>query len=603
MKKAYFTALLALPLALGACTDRSEPLLADGAATVPALDAVDQQVRSRAEESPRNSVHTSDERLWQLLDYGRGTALVGLKAPGRRRGVWRAQVLMTRSEHTTGRNAVRAMPGITLLGDLPPLPVVEVRISDADALARLRKLPFVDYVEPARMPRAVLDEAIGVHGPVSAFDSNCRAPEAYTDSYGTTSYGDAYSYSFGQYYRYHRISSAWNRTQGDNVRIALLDTGMDPQQTQFSTYFNPRPWEYSRAIDGDVGAGSSDPCGHGTRMAGVIAAPNDGRSVVGVAWKSDLRVISVASRGFSTNNLFYDYIISVDPYEVYWGLMEAMGDTRNVVTGGVDRIGTPSKIINMAFKTYNDPVANTYPNTVADLIRYYYYGPDGPLFIAAIGTVEPAGVPNAVFPSELDEVVAVVALNSDGSRNVKSNYGPKSEVAAYVPAASVSVPSYGGHQGITRVMGASGASGVITGIAALIWSRYPTWTNYQVRQRLRQSADHPSSHTWGEGYGFVDAYTAVGGFTGIQMEAKDCTTAQNPTIMAAVYPRGEGPFAFEWSNGSTEGSTVYSAAPVGDGVSVWVTVTDLVENRTMTDGKFVVTVDNTDPRFMECLMF
>jgi hypothetical protein len=33
---------------------------------------------------------------------------------------------------------------------------------------------------------------------------------------------------------------------------------------------------------------SDDACGHGTRMAGVIAAPDDGRGVMGVAWGANL---------------------------------------------------------------------------------------------------------------------------------------------------------------------------------------------------------------------------------------------------------------------------------------------------------------------------
>lgn len=603
MHRKYLAGVTALVVSLSACHDATTPVGAEPLSRSQSSAPQGQDPPTRAEESPHNSVHISDDRLWQLLDEGRGTALVGLKAPGQRRGVWRAEWVVSRADWRTGLNALRGMPGITVVREVPPLPVVEVRIDDAESLRKLRKLPFVDYVENATIPRAVLDEAIALHGPESAFASNCKIPEAYDQMARYTEYGDVYSYSFGQYYAYHKISLAWSRSAGDNIRVALLDTGMDPQQSQFtnSSYFNPRPWEYSRVIDGEVGSGFSDPCGHGTRMAGVIAAPNDGRSVVGVAWKSDLRVISVASRSFSTDLSYYDYIISVDPARAYDGIRRAMGDYLDLYTGQLVRSGTPSHIITMAWKSYNDPVNMGYPNTVADLIRYYYYGPGGPLFVAAIGTLRPAGLPNAVFPAELDEVVAVVALDPNGGRNIESHYGPGAELAAYIPAATVNVPSQGGHSGITKIMGASGASAVMSGIAAQVWSQYPWMTNSQVRARLKASADHPHNHVWGDGYGWVDAYRAVGGFSRLEMQVRECTTMYEPQFDAMVLPTGDGPFTYSWGNGSTGQTATYTAAAPGDSVHVWVSVKDQVENRTRQVDRWVRTATIEDPDFTYCL--
>ncbi|MEW5930049.1 MAG: S8 family serine peptidase [Gemmatimonadota bacterium] len=350
----------------------------------------------------------------------------------------------------------------------------------------------------------------------------------------------------------------------------------------------------------DITPGTKDPCGHGTRTAGVIGAPNDGRSVVGIAWKSDLRIVNVASRGFSTDPSYYDHVISVDPARVYEGLQKAMGEALDLATKQYVRVRAPAHIINMSFKTYNDPVNGSYPNTVADLIRYYYYSSGGPLFVGAIGTL-PIGMPNAVFPAEMEEVVAVVALNPDGSRNGESNYGPAAELAAYIPVATVDVPSMGGASGITRIMGASGAAATISGLATLVWARYPWLTNTQVRSRLRQFADHPFNHNWSDGYGYVDVYGAVGGFTNMRMEVKDCATPLNPTIEAQAVATGDGPFTYQWSNGATSASTAYTAAPAGDSIHVWVLVSDVVENRSVQDTKWVRTVTNEDPHYVECL--
>jgi hypothetical protein len=601
VKFKYLVSTLLLTASVAACSDEQHPTLSAGGAA-PHASKAGENTSTRADESPHNSVHINDARLWQLLDGGANTAFVGFKAPGKARGMWRAQRLMTRAEEEISRNAVISLPGVTLVRHLPPLPLVELRIADTTALRKLRQLPFVDYVEPAVIPRSVREEAIAKFGEQSAFMSNCRLPEAYTEMLSQTEFGDKVSYSYSDYHQQHRIVSAWRRTQGDNIRIGVVDTGMDPLQGQLTdpAQFNPRPWEYSRTIDGHVGSGSSDPCGHGTRMAGVIGAPNDGRSVVGIAWKSDLRIINVASREFSTDGTYYDYIVSVNPSYVYYGIMEAMGDERDHATGGIRRVRAPSNIINMAFKTYSDPVTQAYPDSVADLIRYHYYSSGGPLFIAAIGTM-PSGQPNAIFPAEMEEVVAVVALNADGSRNGESNWGPKSELAAFIPVASVSTPSLGGHQGITRIMGSSGASATISGIAALVWSRYPWMSNTDVRARLRSSARHPWNRTWEDGFGYVDAYVAVGGLTHLQFDVKGCATAYTPEIYATASPTGDGPFRYQWSNGDTGPSTTYTAASEGESLHVYVSVTDLTEGRTREDGRWVETVTAQDPRFMECL--
>jgi len=53
--------------------------------------------------------------------------------------------------------------------------------------------------------------------------------------------------------------------------------------------------------DGTSGQVSSA-CSHGTRMAGVLAAPMNGYGVVGVAWKSSLASVRQAGRIWDVNS-------------------------------------------------------------------------------------------------------------------------------------------------------------------------------------------------------------------------------------------------------------------------------------------------------------
>jgi membrane-anchored mycosin MYCP len=68
----------------------------------------------------------------------------------------------------------------------------------------------------------------------------------------------------------------------------------------------------------------------------------------------------------------------------------------------------------------------------------------------------------------------------------------------------------GGQQGSTPLSGTSFAAPVVTGLAALIRSRFPTWTARQVMQRIKATAHHPPGG-WDPlvGAGLVDVLAAV----------------------------------------------------------------------------------------------
>jgi membrane-anchored mycosin MYCP len=67
-----------------------------------------------------------------------------------------------------------------------------------------------------------------------------------------------------------------------------------------------------------------------------------------------------------------------------------------------------------------------------------------------------------------------------------------------------------GQQGSTPLSGTSYAAPVVTGLAALIRSRFPTWTARQVLQRIKATAHHPPGG-WDPlvGAGVVDLLAAV----------------------------------------------------------------------------------------------
>jgi len=62
---------------------------------------------------------------------------------------------------------------------------------------------------------------------------------------------------------------------------------------------------------------------------------------------------------------------------------------------------------------------------------------------------------------------------------------------------------------IDYVGGSSVATSTTAGIAALVWSRYPSWTRDQVLTRLKQSAKLYPNRDANFGYGPIDALKAV----------------------------------------------------------------------------------------------
>jgi hypothetical protein len=77
--------------------------------------------------------------------------VVGLKAPGIARGIWRGQFLIIPAGRNAARERVQQVSGVTILQESASLPALEVKIRSLQALSALRALPVIDYVEPAVM--------------------------------------------------------------------------------------------------------------------------------------------------------------------------------------------------------------------------------------------------------------------------------------------------------------------------------------------------------------------------------------------------------------------------------------------------------------------
>jgi hypothetical protein len=529
----------------------------ESAATSAGSDTVPARV-----SDPRYAAFLPDTDLWAAGAAGDSTFLVGIKAPGTRRGIWKARVLLTPTARVAATQALGTGRGVTIVQRYDGFPMVRVRIANFPAFQALRRSPFVDYIEPATRPTVRRDP--GNAGPVLDVRSGCSTPGLFDLSAASstrTPRGDVVPWSY--WYGYANVQNAWRRTRGRGVKVGIIDTGVDPDQTQFTTRFAisaPRTFQSWSVV------GNGDPrdlCGHGTRIAAEIGAPDDGENMVGIAPESDIVVVRDANDVLAW---------SVDLFNAIW-LLKVQG----------------ARVIEMA-------LASDASIAVTDLIQSMYDSyPNDVVFVAASGTNQIAGIPEVMFPASLDAVIAVAGMDRDGSRGASSHWGPKLEFLGYEGTAAAGPTGMYG-SGPFTIGGSSSGSAFVAGIATLVRSIHPTMSAREVRGRLRFSADHPYDRGWQTGFGRIDAYVAVGGFWALNIEGPSCRTVYDRRIDLTARTFGDGPFSYQWSTGATTPSITLYAAPAGQSVGVSVSVTDLISGEGRSRNHVITTLPRTDKR-------
>ena len=169
------------------------------------------------------------------------------------------------------------------------------------------------------------------------------------------------------------------------------------------------------------------------------------------------------------------------------------------------------------------------------------------------------------------------------------------------------VPSMGRHpEDVLSFGGSSDASAIVSGITALIWSHHPDWSRDQVRERLYSTVDlyaYPFRTDPSLGRGIANAYSAVGGFTGVVITGPWKVPAYSNYTLTAQ-PLGEGPFTYTWTRtGSTTPSgittpTLQGTAGAPGTKQGWtVVVRDLLEGKSISQWHTVeaLTDDPPDP--------
>ncbi|MEQ3549661.1 S8/S53 family peptidase [Pseudonocardia nematodicida] len=397
--------------------------------------------------------------------------------------------------------------------------------NDTRNVRMLQDSGVIESIEPAFV---TLQLAAGV---------GCAAP-TYTPNAGD----DAWSPPGGPSTRLatalvrHGVLDAWNlfsgagRSAGEGVRVALLDTGVDPQSTLVSTFQGGAAPPRTVAVLDATGTGSTPICNHGTRIAGVTAgglsAATDPMPYAGIAWGCDLVTVRITDG------------VVLSPFHI----------TR-VVDGLTLALQHDPHVIMMPFGFATDSPL------VRAVIESISRNTDTVL-VAAAGTL----VPFVVFPARMPEVVCATLVQggttaADPPRRYPDPADPVESVVAYGPEVDVvalNVPgdtpthSMTGEPLPTTLGGSSLATAIIGGIVCLVRSRYPDLDRAGVLSRLFGAG--ATSGLPDVGAGVPDAYVACGGSRRLDLRV----SRTGLSFGAEAVPDGD-PALLDpvWSDGST----------------------------------------------------
>lgn len=272
------------------------------------------------------------------------------------------------------------------------------------------------------------------------------------------------------------LDQLWQDTKGKNVKVAVIDTGVDTVNAQLKggAVANGKDFLHPG------GNGKTDKVGHGTKVAGIIAARKlDGTGFMGLAPEATIIPIRQNDDQGSGN----------------------VGTMIQAIKYAAD---AGAKVINISQDTASkmDPTVDT---AFRGVIKYAQDQHDA-LIVAAAGNDGADGKIKETYPAAYPGVLAVAASDRNNARAPFSQSGPFVGVAA--PGIDmVSTVPVGGN---CVDQGTSFAAPYVSGVAALIRAKHPEWSYKQVITQIEQTADRTKAGRDDfVGWGVIDPAAAV----------------------------------------------------------------------------------------------
>jgi subtilisin family serine protease len=269
---------------------------------------------------------------------------------------------------------------------------------------------------------------------------------------------------------------AWELARGTGkVIVGVLDSGVDLSHADLAGHILPIGCNLiaDRQCSPDgKGTPPLDPDGHGTNVAGIVAALTDNREgIAGVSWNASILPVRITQND--------------------------QGLESDFITGLLWAVDHGATVLNFSFS--EDCGAPESP-ALRDALSYAWN--HGAVLVAAAGNG--GGCTSGVFPAADTHVLSVAATDMNDKPSAFSNYGPWVRVAA--PGEQILTTFPGSEYSLGS--GTSFAAPQVAGIAALLMS-VPGATNASVVKWITSTCDVPDGWNPAYGCGRVNAFRAV----------------------------------------------------------------------------------------------
>ncbi|BAL93032.1 putative subtilase-family protease [Actinoplanes missouriensis 431] len=262
------------------------------------------------------------------------------------------------------------------------------------------------------------------------------------------------------------LTGAWSYADGAGVTVAVLDSGVDARHPDLEGQVLP-----GLDLVDTKGDGESDPVGHGTTVAALIAGRNDDDAgVVGIAPKSKILPVRV----LDAQNRYDDALIVAQG--VRWAVDHG-AKVLNLSLGGSGSSATLAAALDYAF--------------AKDVVVIACTGN-----ASASASSENTGV---WYPAREPGVVAVAGMERDGTTLWE---GSITGAETVLTAPATQLVGARGPDDYWRVQGTSFAAPMVAGAAALIRSRWPDMPAGEVINRLIRTADDRGEPGRDDKFGF-----------------------------------------------------------------------------------------------------
>ncbi|WP_063035636.1 type VII secretion-associated serine protease mycosin [Nocardia grenadensis] len=312
------------------------------------------------------------------------------------------------------------------------------------------------------------------------------------------------------------LPAAWQFSRGGGQKVAVIDTGV-----------NRHPRLPALQPGGDFVSnsdGTADCDGHGTLVAGVIAAapsPDDG--FAGVAPDAQILAIRQLSLAYEAKDRPGGDVAGQITTAGY-------GTVATLAAAVVRAVDTGATVINISEVACAPSGAAPADAALGAAVKYAY--DRNVVVVAAAGNVQQGGaceqnegtdwgaVRTVVSPAWFSPyVLSVASVDADGRPSPFSMHGPWVGVAApghgivsldSRPGGTGVVDSVQTGEGVGSIDGTSFSCAYVSGLAALVRARFPELSAQQVMDRITRTAMQPGSGRDDRiGAGLIDPLAAL----------------------------------------------------------------------------------------------